>query len=160
MTYEDNKKKRSTLSIVGGVRAIASDLCFLDDIQLRTLVFVDGKKVLWFFKKSNNSKTKTMETTKDEMTMILRKLQDLQMWLSTNSLYEISLNVDFNIFEDSIMINCYTSDFDEKGKSVWLYSFKSYEENRKQLNYFVKYVKKLSKDGSKKIQTNHTPTGK
>ena len=39
-----------------GVRSIASDLCFLDDIQLRTLVFVDGK-VLFFFKKSNNSKT-------------------------------------------------------------------------------------------------------
>lgn len=89
-----------------------------------------------------------METTKKEMMMLLRELQDLQMWLSTNSLYEISLNVDFNIFEDSIMINCYTclfSNFDEKGKSVWLYSFKSYEENRKQLNYFVKYVKKLSK---------------
>ena len=106
---------------------------------------MDGK-VLWFYKKSNNSKT--METTKEEMMMILRKLQDLQVWLSTNSLYEISLNVDFNIFEDSIMINCYTSDFDEKGKSVWLYSFKSYEENRKQLNYFVKYVKKLSKYGN------------
>ena len=159
MTYEDNKKKLSTLPIVGGVRSIDSDLCFLDDIQLRTLVFVDGK-VLWFFKKSNNSKTKTMETTKDEMVMLLRELQNLQQWLSTNSLYEISLNVDFNIFEDSIMINCYTSDFDEKGKSVWLYSFKSYEENRKQLNYFVKYVKKLSKYGRKKIETNHTPTGK
>ena len=89
-----------------------------------------------------------METTKEEMMMILRKLQDLQVWLSTNSLYEISLNVDFNIFEDSIMINCYTSDFDEKGKSVWLYSFESYEENRKQLNYFIKYVKKLSKYGN------------
>ena len=41
MTYEDNKKKRSTLHIVGSVRSIASDLCFLDDIQLRALVFVD-----------------------------------------------------------------------------------------------------------------------
>ena len=160
MTYEDNKTKRSTLPVVGSVRAIASDLCFLDDIQLRTLAFVDGKKVLCFFKKSNNSKTKTMETTKDEMMMLLQELQNLQQWLSTNSLYEISLNVDFNIFEDSIMINCYTSDFDEKGKSVWLYSFKSYEENRKQLNYFVKYVKKLSKYGRKKIETNRTPVGK
>ena len=27
MTYEDNKKKRSTMPIVGSVRAIASDLC-------------------------------------------------------------------------------------------------------------------------------------
>ena len=56
MTYEDNKKKRSTLPVVGIVRSIASDLCFLDGVQLRTLVFVDGK-VLWFFKKTNNSKT-------------------------------------------------------------------------------------------------------
>ena len=63
MTYEDNKKKRSTLPVVGSVRAIASDLCFLDDIQLRTLVFVDCK-VLCFFKKSNNSKTKTMNAEK------------------------------------------------------------------------------------------------
>ena len=62
MTYEDNKTKRSTLRVMVGVRAIDPDLCFLDDIQLRTLVFVDGKKVLWFFKKSNNSKT--MWTTK------------------------------------------------------------------------------------------------
>ena len=103
-----------------------------------------------------------METTKEEMMQFLRELQDLQMWLS-DSFHEMSLNVDFNIFEDSIMINCYTclfSNFDKKGKSVWLYSYESYEENRKQLNYFVKYVKKLSKYGRKKIETNHTPTGK
>ena len=73
MTYENNKKKRSTLPVVGIVRAIASDLCFLDDIQLRTLVFVDGKKILWFFKKSNNSKTKTME--KEKVNQIERQLE-------------------------------------------------------------------------------------
>ena len=50
------------MRVVGGFRAIDSDLCFLDDIQLRTLEFVDRKKVLWLFKKSNNSKT--METEK------------------------------------------------------------------------------------------------
>ena len=44
------------MRVMVGVRAIDPDLCFLDDIQLRTLVFVDGK-VLWFFTKSNNSKT-------------------------------------------------------------------------------------------------------
>lgn len=32
MTYEDNKTKRSTLRVMVGVRAIASYLCFLDDI--------------------------------------------------------------------------------------------------------------------------------
>ena len=104
-----------------------------------------------------------METTKEEMMMILQELQNLQQWLSTNSVYEISLNVDFNIFEDSIVINCYTclfSNFDEKGKSVWLDNFKSCEENRKQLNYFIEYVKKLSKYGTRKSETNRTPTGK
>ena len=50
MTYEDNKTKRSTLRVMGCVRAIASDLCFLDDIQLRALVFVDRKKVLWLYR--------------------------------------------------------------------------------------------------------------
>lgn len=101
-----------------------------------------------------------METSKEEMIVLLRELQDLQICLS-NSLHEISLNVDFNIFEDSVMINCYTclfSKVNEKGKSVYLYSFKSYEENRTQLNYFVKYVKKLAKYGNKKSQSNQTPT--
>ena len=50
MTYEDNKKKRNTLPVVGSVRAIASDLCFLGDIQLRTLEFLDRKKVLWLYR--------------------------------------------------------------------------------------------------------------
>ena len=45
------------MPVVGSVFAHASDLCFLGDIQLRTLEFVDRKKVLWFFKTSNNSKT-------------------------------------------------------------------------------------------------------
>ena len=104
------------------------------------------------------------------MMMLLRELQDLQMHISnslheislnSNSLHEISLNVDFNIFKDSVMINCYTCLFpniNEKGKSVYLYSFKSYEENRKHLNYFVKHVKKLAKYGSEKSEPNQTPT--
>ena len=34
MNYdEDNKTKRSTLPVVVSVRSIASDLCFLGDIQ-------------------------------------------------------------------------------------------------------------------------------
>ena len=161
MTYEDNKKKRSTLPVVGCVRAIASDLCFLDDIQLRTLVFVDRKKVLWFFKKSNNSKTKTMETTKEEMIQFLRELQDLQQWLSTNSLYEISLDINFNVLENSIAIYCHVGFFSDfrMNKSVHLYSKSSYEENRTQLNYFVEYAKKLSKYGNRKSESNQTPTG-
>lgn len=50
MTYEYNKKKRSTLPIVGSVHSFASDLCFLGDIQLRALEFVDRKKVLWIYR--------------------------------------------------------------------------------------------------------------
>ena len=50
------------MRVMGGFRGFDAYLCFLGDIQLRTLVFVDRKKVLWFFKKSNNSKT--METEK------------------------------------------------------------------------------------------------
>ena len=32
MTYEDNKKKRSTLPVVGIVRSIDADLCFLGGV--------------------------------------------------------------------------------------------------------------------------------
>ena len=147
MTYEDNKKKRSTLPVVGSVRAIASDLCLLDYIQLRTLVFVDGK-VLWFFKKSNNSKA--METTKEEMIMLLRELQDLQQWIY-NSSHEITLDINFCVFENSTAIYGYVSLFSDivgMSKSIHLYSMSSYEENRTQLNYFIEYVKKLSKYGN------------
>ena len=101
-----------------------------------------------------------MKTSKEEMMVLLRELHDLQISLS-NSLHEISLNVDFNIFEDSVMINCYTllfSKINKKGKSVYLYSFNSYEENRTQLKKFVKYVKKLAKYGCEKGKSNQTPT--
>lgn len=49
------------MRVMVGVRAIASDLCFLGDIQLPPFMRM-GSKVLWFFRKSNNSKT--METEK------------------------------------------------------------------------------------------------
>ena len=51
------------MPVVGSVRAIASDLCFLGDIQLQPFMRM-GSKVLWFFRQSNNSKT--IETTKNE----------------------------------------------------------------------------------------------
>ena len=120
---------------------------------------MDGK-VLCFYKKSNNSKT--METTKDEMIQFLRELQDLQMCIS-DSLHEITLDINFCVFENSTAIYGYVSLFSDivgLSKSISLHSIISYEQNRTQLNYFVKYVKKLSKYGRKKIETNHTPTGK
>lgn len=45
-------------------------------------------------------------------------------------------------------------------KSVHIYSQSSFEENRKQLNYFIEYAKKLSKYGCRKSETNQTPVGK
>lgn len=91
-----------------------------------------------------------METTKEEMMQFLQELQNLQLWLS-NSSYEISLSVIFSVFENSINIDCYTSLFSDikgTGKSVYLYSCSSYGENRTKLNYFIEYVKKLSKYGN------------
>ena len=159
MTYEDNKKKRSTLPIVVSVRAIASDLCFLGDIQLPPFMRM-GSKVLWFFKKSNNSKT--METTKEEMIQFLRELQDLQMCLY-DSLHEITLDINFCVFENSTAIYGYVSlfsDIEGMSESISLHSIISYEQNRTQLNYFIEYAKKLSKYGRKKSETNRTPVGK
>ena len=91
-----------------------------------------------------------METTKEEMMMLLRELQNLQQWLF-NSLYRIAFDINFTIFEDCIGISCYaclSQDISGTSKSVYIYGFDSYEENRKQLNYFVKYVKEISKQGN------------
>ena len=146
---------------MGGVRAIASDLCFLGDIQLPPFMRM-GSKVVWFIRQSNNSKTKTMETTKEEMMILLRELQDLQQWIS-NSSHEITLDINFCVFENSTAIYGYVSLFSDivgLSKSISLRSIISYEQNRTQLNYFVEYAKKLSKYGDRKSETNQTPTGK
>ena len=159
MSYEDNKAKRNTMRVMGGVRSLASDLCFLDDIQLPPFMRM-GSKVLWFYRQINNSKTKTMETTKEEMIQFLRELQDLQMCLY-NSLHEITLDINFCVFEDSTVIYGYVSLFSDivgMSKSISLNSIISYEQNRTQLNYFVEYAKKLSKYGNRKNKTNHTQT--
>lgn len=96
-----------------------------------------------------------METTKEEMMMLLRELQDLQMWLS-DSLHEILLDINFNVLENSIAIYGHVGFFGDfrMNKSVHIYSQSSCEENRKQLNYFIEYVKKLSKYGNKKSESN------
>lgn len=93
-----------------------------------------------------------METTKEEMMQFLRELQNLQLGLS-NSLYEIALYISFCVFENSTAIYGnvgFFSDIKRMNKSVYLYSNSSYEENRTQLNYFIEYVKKLSKYGNNK----------
>lgn len=88
-----------------------------------------------------------METSKEKMMLLLRELQDLQMWLF-DSLQEIALIIDLCVFENRIKIDCYTclfSNISGTSKSICFYSSNSYEVNRAQLNYFVKYVKKLAK---------------
>ena len=100
-----------------------------------------------------------METTKEEMMMLLRELQDLQMWLS-NSLQEILLDINFNVLENSIAIYGNVGFFFDfrMNKGVNLYSNSSYEENRTQLNYFIEYVKKLSKYGNNKRKNDDATT--
>lgn len=102
-----------------------------------------------------------METSKEEMMQLLRELQDLQMWIS-NSLHEISLDIYFNVCKNSFAIYCHFVLFLDirMNKSVHIYSQSSCEENRKQLNYFIEYVKKLSKYGSKKSEPNQKTAGK
>lgn len=112
-------------------------------------------KFCGFFKQIVNKKTNT-KTTKGEMMQFLRELQNLQQWLH-NSSHEITLDINFCVFENSTAIYGYVSLFSDIGgmsESVNLYSISSYEENRKQLNYFVKYVKKLAKYGLKKSESN------
>ena len=103
-----------------------------------------------------------METTKDEMMQFLRELQDLQMCIY-DSLHEITLDINFCVFENSTAIYGYVSlfsDIEGMSKSISLHSIISYEQNRTQLNYFVEYAKKLSKYGNRKSETNRTPVGK
>ena len=91
-----------------------------------------------------------METTKEEMMQFLQELQNLQLWLS-NSSHEITLDINFCVFENSTAIYGYVSLFSDiagLSKSIHLYSMSSYEENQTELNYFIEYVKKLSKYGN------------
>ena len=133
---------------MGSVRALASDLCFLDDIQLRTLVFMDGK-VLLVFKKSNNSKT--METTKEEMIMLLRELQDLQMWL-LNSGWKFSLII--RLYGN---IRIYASVVGLTYSAVNLSNRNPFNKNVDNLYDFIDYVKRAEYE-CRKSETNQTPT--
>ena len=139
------------MRVMVGVRSLASDLCFLGDIQLRALEFVDGK-VLWFFKKSNNSKT--METTKEEMMMILRKLHDLQMWL-----YRIDSVVKIDIYtspQDEGYIYCSAFCDENISKENFFIGFSndcSLNDNKRKLGSFIEHVTELEYE-CRKSKTN------
>ena len=101
-----------------------------------------------------------METTKEEMTMILRKLHDLQMWL-----YSIDSAVKLDIYtspEDKGYIYCLAFCEDNISKENFSGGFSSgysLNDNKKELGSFIEHVTKLEYD-CKKIETNRTPVGK
>ena len=108
-------------------------------------------KVLWFFKKSNNSKT--METTKEEMIMLLRELQDLQMWL-LNSGRKFSLII--RLYGN---IRIYASVVGLTYSAVNLSNRNPFNKNVDNLYDFIDYVKRAEYE-CRKSETNQTPTGK
>ena len=116
---------------------------------------MDGK-VLCFYKKSNNSKT--METTKEEMMMILRKLQDLQMWL-----YRIDSAVKLDIYaspQDEGYIYCIAFCDDNISSANFFGGFSndcSLNDNKITLGSFIEDVTKHEYE-CRKSETNHTPT--
>ena len=94
-----------------------------------------------------------METTKEEMIMLLRELQDLQMWLmnrdSKSSLILI-INGNRKIFA-SVVGNMY--------RSVNVYERRTFNENVANLKDFIGYVKRKEYE-CRKSESNQTPTGK
>ena len=101
-----------------------------------------------------------METTKKEMTLILRKLHDLQMWL-----YSIDSAVKIDIYtspQDEGYIYCLASCDDNISKESFSGGFSSgysLNDNKKELGSFIEHITKLEYE-CRKSETNRTPTGK
>lgn len=94
-----------------------------------------------------------METTKKEMTMILRKLQDLQMWLMNRdckSSLILRINGNRKIFASVVGIIY---------RSVNVYERRPFNENVANLKDFIDFVKEKEYE-CRKSETNRTPTGK
>ena len=94
-----------------------------------------------------------METTKKEMTMILRKLQGLQMWLmnrDSKSSLILRINGNRKIFASVVGIIY---------RSVNVYKRRPFNENVANLEDFIDYVKEKEYE-CKKSETNRTPVGK
>lgn len=85
-----------------------------------------------------------METTKEEMMMLLRELQDLQMWL-----YSIDSVVKLDIYtspQDEGYIYCLAFCDENISKANFFGCFSnnySFKENKKELDSFVEHVMKL-----------------
>lgn len=95
-----------------------------------------------------------METTKEEMMMLLRELQDLQMWL-----YSIDSVVKLDIYtspQDEGYIYCLAFCDENISKANFFGGFSndcSFNENKKELDSFVEHVTKLEYE-CKKSETN------
>lgn len=99
-----------------------------------------------------------METTKEEMMMLLRELQDLQMWL-LNRGSKLTLAVVFGGEHFFSIIARLITDRDLAYRAVDVSERKPFNENVANLEDFMDYVTKLEY-GRKKNESNHTPTGK
>lgn len=101
-----------------------------------------------------------METTKEEMMVLLRELHDLQMWL-----YSIDSVVKLDIYtspQDEGYIYGIAFCDENISKANFFRGFSndySFKENKKNLDSFVEHVTKLEYE-CKKSESNHTPTGK
>ena len=99
-----------------------------------------------------------METTKEEMMRILRKLQDLQMWL-----YSIDSAVKLDIYtspQDEGYIYCLAFCDDNISNANFFACFSSVyslNDNKKELGSFVEHITELEYE-CRKSETNHTPT--
>ena len=94
-----------------------------------------------------------METTKEEMMMILRKLHDLQMWLmnrDSKSSLILRINGNRKIFASVVGIIY---------RSVNVYERWPFNENVANIKDFIDFVKEKEYD-NRKIESNCTPTGK
>ena len=101
-----------------------------------------------------------MKTTKEEMIILLRELQDLQMWL-----YSIDSAVKLDIYtspQDEGYIYCIA--FCDKNISnanflCGISNKYSFNDNKKELGSFIEYTTKLEYE-CRKSEPNQTPTGK
>ena len=101
-----------------------------------------------------------METTKEEMIRILRKLQDLQMWL-----YSIDSVVKLEIYtspQNKGYIYCLAFCDDNISKANFFAGFSNYcslNDNKKELGSFIEHITELEYE-CRKSETNRTPVGK
>ena len=94
-----------------------------------------------------------METTKEEMIILLRELQDLQMWLlnrESKSSLILRINGNRKIFASVVGIIY---------RSVNVYKRRPFNENVANLEDFIDFVKEKEYE-CKKNETNRTPVGK